>query len=284
MSPSSLPGSAATRARRFLSLAGTRRGAFRRDKAEVTVAAFNGDMRRTTVGIAADRSAFSVRRRLVEDLGRLRDDAGISVAALARAADVPPGYLWRILNGDEHPSIETYARLAAVLGADLSARLYPTTGPTIRDRHQARILEAVLRDLAPRWHPIPEIGVRSPVRGWIDVGLHDSRAGLIVATEIESEINRLEQQIRWSIAKAEALPSWPGWPGLHAPEISRLLVVRWTRRTRAIAAEFPRQLAAAFPASPDDALDALKGNAQWPAPALIWARVEPSGVRLVAGP
>jgi transcriptional regulator with XRE-family HTH domain len=240
-------------------------------------------MRRTTVGIAADRAALAVRRRLVEDLGRLREDAGISVAALARAADVPPGYVWRILNGEERPSIETYARLAAVLGADLSARLYPTTGPTIRDRHQARILEAMLRGLSPHWHPIPEIGVRSPVRGWIDVGLHDSRGGVIVATEIESEINRLEQQIRWSVANAEALPSWPGWPSLREPTISRLLVVRWTRQTRAIAAEFPRQLAAAFPASPDDALDALTGSSRWPGPALIWARMEVAGVRLVAG-
>ena len=233
--------------------------------------------------IAADRTAATVRRRLVEDLGRMREDAGVSLAALARAAGVPGAYVWRIFNGNERPSIETYARLASVLGADLSARAYPNSGPTIRDRHQARIEEALLREAGPRWRPLTEVGVRQPVRGWIDLALHEPREQVVVATEIESQLNRLEQQVRWSIAKAEALPSWPGWPALGDPRISRLLVVRWTRRTRAVAAEFPRQLAAAFPAHPADALAALAGDLPWPGPALVWARLEPLGVRFVEG-
>ncbi len=213
----------------------------------------------------------------------MREDAGVSLAALARAAGVPNAYVWRIFNGDERPSIETYARLAAVLGADLTARCYPTTGPTIRDRHQARIAEALLGLAAGRWHPLTEVGVRRPVRGWIDLVLHEARERIVVATEIESELKRLEQQVRWSVAKAEALPSWPGWSALGDPEISRLLVVRWTRRTRGVAAEFPRQLAAAFPAHPADALAALTGDTPWPGPALVWARIDASRVRFADG-
>lgn len=53
--------------------------------------------------------------------------------------------------------METYARLAAALGADLSARLYPNTGPAIRDRHQAGIPEALLALLHPRWRPHTEV-------------------------------------------------------------------------------------------------------------------------------
>jgi len=213
----------------------------------------------------------------------MREDAGVSLAALARAAGVPGAYVWRIFNGDVRPSIETYARLASVLGADLTARCYPTTGPIIRDRHQARIEEELLAELAARWRPLTEIGVRRPVRGWIDLALHEPRERLVVATEIESQINRLEQQARWSTAKAEALPSWPGWAALGDPQISRLLVVRWTRQNRTIAADFPRQLAAAFPAHPADALAALTGHAPWPGPALVWARTEPAGVRFADG-
>ena len=41
----------------------------------------------------------------------MREDAGVSMAALARAAGVPPSFVWRIFQGDERPSFETYARL-----------------------------------------------------------------------------------------------------------------------------------------------------------------------------
>jgi hypothetical protein len=106
---------------------------------------------------------------------------------------------------------------------------------------------------------------------------------VLVATEVESEIRRIEQTIRWSAAKADALPSWEGWPSLTDPTISRLLVVRWTRTTRQIAREFGRQLGIAYPAHPDAAIAALTGRSPWPGPALIWCRLERSGYSLVSG-
>jgi transcriptional regulator with XRE-family HTH domain len=233
--------------------------------------------------LAARRSATSVRARLAEDLRRLCDDAGVSQARLAREAGVPASVLSRLLNGQARPSVETYARLGEALGADLAARFYPNTGPAIRDRHQAAILESLLGQIHPRWHPFAEAAVRRPARGWIDVALHEPRERVLVATEIESEIRRLEQQVRWATAKAEALPAWSGWASLGEPEVSRLLIVRWTRATREAARAFPRQLEAAYPAHPADALEALTGVTRWPGPALIWARIEGGDVRLVAG-
>src|SRR5205814_6300947 len=94
------------------------------------------------------------------------------------------------------PTPETTARLPAGLGADLVSRLYPNTGPTIRDRHQARVLEWLLGQLHPCWRPYPEVAVRHPARGWIDVALHDPVAGCLIATEIQSELSRLEQMVR----------------------------------------------------------------------------------------
>jgi len=233
----------------------------------------------------AIRRATARRHRiLAEDLVRLRQDAGISRAALAAASGVDAAFLGRIEDGRERPSIQTYQRLASVLGADLSARLYPNTGPTVRDRHQGRILEALLEDRHPRWHPFTEVGVHRPSHGWIDVALHDPSERVLLASEIQSELNRIEQLIRWSAAKAESLPSWEGWPHLGAePAVSRLLVVRRTRTTRATAAEFERQLRVAYPAHPDDALAALRGTAPWPGPARVWAVIDGERTRLVAG-
>lgn len=230
----------------------------------------------------ASRMATRARERLVEDLERLCSDAGISAEALARAAGIPPSYVRRILAGQARPSHETYAKLAVVLGADLATRLYPNTGPTIRDRHQARMLEHLLGVADPRWRPFTEVGVSRPARGWIDVVLHEVRAAVVVATEIESDLRRIEQTVRWSKEKAESLPSWSGWHALgEGRSISQLLVVRRTRSNRTIADEFARQLAVAYPAHPEDALASLTGSASWPGPALVWAVVKPTGVRLV---
>jgi transcriptional regulator with XRE-family HTH domain len=222
------------------------------------------------------------------DIRHMHEDAGVTRAQLARTAGIDPSFLARIERGAASPSMETYARLALALGADLSLRLYPTTGPTIRDRHQAGIAEALLWRAHPRWQKFAEIAVRRPARGWIDVGLYDPREAVFVATEIQSELRRLEQLVRWSTEKAAALPSWDGWTHLGvAPTISRLLVVRETRATRSVASEFRRVLRASFPAHPDDALAALASETPWPGPAMLWAvrdRTQARAFRIVTRP
>jgi len=232
----------------------------------------------------ASRTADRAPQVLAEDLRRLLDDAGLSARELATASGVDSGFLARILAGTVRPSLLTYARLATPLGADLSTHLYPNTGPLIRDRHQARLLEALLASLHPRWHAFAEVPVRRPSRGWIDAALHDRPARLLLATELQSELRRLEQLVRWSAEKAASLPSWDGWSRLDAePTISRLLVVRRTRATRAVAADFARQLRLAYPAHPDDALASLTGDAAWPGPALVWAAIDRNSVVWVPG-
>jgi transcriptional regulator with XRE-family HTH domain len=227
---------------------------------------------------AARRQADRIHRSLGADVQRLREDAGASRSQLARAAGVDLAYICRIEDGHERPSVVTYARLAVALGSDLSARIYPNTGPTIRDRHQARILEALLQRLHPRWQPYPEVAVRHPARGFIDVVLH-SAGGDVVATEIQSDLSRLEQLLRWFTEKVASLPSWEGWPRLGEVGLpSRLLIVRSTRATRSVGREFERQLAAAYPAHPADALAALSGTSPWPGPGLVWATVDASRV------
>ncbi len=204
---------------------------------------------------------------------------------LALAAGVDRAYLYRILSGEAAPSDETRAKLAVALGADLSLHLYPNTGPLVRDRHQAAILEGLLAVRHPRWQPFTELRVMRPSRGWTDVAFHEPAENVIVATEIQSELHRIEQLVRWSAEKAASLPSWEGWERLGTPpSISQLLVVRRTRRTRAIVADAARQLRVAYPAHPDDAIAALTApGTQWPGPSLVWADVRDGRARLLAG-
>jgi transcriptional regulator with XRE-family HTH domain len=231
----------------------------------------------------AHRSASRLHHGMGEDIRRFREDAGLTRRQLAGLAGIDHTYLGRIEDAKSRSSIDTYAKLAAALGSDLNVRLYPNTGPAVRDRHQARILEALIAQLHAGWKPYLEVAVRHPSRGWIDAVLHAEGAGQIVATEIQSDLRRIEQLLRWFAEKVASLPSWVGWAqlgGTTAP--SQLLIVRSTKATRTKGREFQRQLAAAYPGHPADAMAALTGTARWPGSALVWAEIEPSRVRFIA--
>jgi hypothetical protein len=192
-------------------------------------------------------------------------------------------HLTAIEGGDDGGSIGAIARVAAVLGADLSARLYPTSGPAIHDRIQARIGDALVAMLDKRWRVYPEVPVRTPTPGRIDFVLFDAETAVAIVTEIESGLRRVEQQIGWHRLKAEALPSSPIWPdvvdGDSGPTIHRLLVVRSTRDTRGLAQQLAGTLLAAYPATSRDVRAALTSSASWPGPGVLGVSVHGSVVR-----
>jgi hypothetical protein len=96
----------------------------------------------------------------------------------------------------------------------------------------------------------------------------------LVAVEAQSELRRLEQQIRWAHAKSEALAEARGRPA------SQLLLLRSTRSTRAAVAEHAATIRAAYPARAADAFAALTGIAPWPGAAVLWCDVEPGRARI----
>ena len=93
-------------------------------------------------------------------------------------------------------------------------------------------------------------------------------------------MQRLEQLLRWSGAKADALPSAEAWPfdTTGAPRISKLLIVRSTASNGTLATTFERTLAPAYPGDPWQALAALRGDSPWPGSAMLWA-VQVTGSR-----
>jgi transcriptional regulator with XRE-family HTH domain len=234
---------------------------------------------RTIVG----RLTHDLDRRIGLEVRRLRIDAGITQQALADAAGIDRGYLSQVERALKEPSLTVLQSLATALGCDLSVRLYPNTGPKIHDRTQSAILQALLTDLDASWHRLVEVAVQHPARGVIDLVLHRDDENVVIATEIESRIARLEQELRWAGEKADALPSAAFWsllPGSGASRVSRLLVLRVTRATRNLAAEYGRILAAAYPARSADAYDALFAGKAWPGPAILWADVTNGTVRI----
>lgn len=200
---------------------------------------------------------------------RAREDAGLSLAVVAAAAGVSKSELHQIETGRTEPRIEALARVGAALGMDLSVRLYPGTGPLIRDHIQAAMIESLLEILHERWRPSPEVWVTRPVKGVIDLVLEPvTDDEPLVSVEAQSELRRLEQQIRWARAKSEALTEARGRPA------SRLLLLRSTRHTRTLAAEHAHTMRAAYPAPTAAAMAALTSPTPWPGATVIWCDLE----------
>src|SRR5262245_44221911 len=100
----------------------------------------------------------AIRRRTIElngTIGRqivdLRTDIGVSQCRLAEAAGIPQSYTSAIEHGRADPSLAVLVAIADALGADVSVRLNPTTGPRIRDRIQAPIVEELIRTSRSGW-------------------------------------------------------------------------------------------------------------------------------------
>jgi transcriptional regulator with XRE-family HTH domain len=254
---------------------------------------FNARMRpagaRTKLQVQADRRAEEGLRALGTEMRRLREDAGLPKAVIARVAGIHPTHLRLIEDGQRDASTSVLARIAAALGADFSRRLFPTGGPPIRDRFQARMVEAFLRELPPYWSRSVEVAVHRPVRGVIDAVLGDPAGRHVVALECQSELRRLEQQLRWALAKSEALPSSAVWPILAPdpaapPAISSILLLRSTTATRELARTFRATLAAAYPAGPADLQQALVDpNVAWPGSGIIWVRLDGTSATILPG-
>lgn len=239
--------------------------------------------------MVAERRATELRWVVGGDVRRIREDAGLTRAAVGRAAHVSRGEVALIESGKREASYQTLAQVAAALGADLSVRVIPGAGVPLRDRFQARMVEALLVTLHPRWERFPEVAVRTPGRGSIDLVLGLPDEPLLVAAEVQSGLRNLEQTLRWANEKAAALGSSEVGAAFGAAgtplKISRLLILRSTRSTREVARAFEATMRAAYPASTRDAVAALAtGDAPWPGAAVIWMSVEGRSVTLQQRP
>ena len=211
--------------------------------------------------------------QISEDLRRLRTESGVSLSRLSVVVGVHKSYLARIEAGQARPSLEILTAIGIALGADLGLRYFSGTGPRLHDRFQAAMTETLLRSIDPRWRPELEVPVSVPARGVIDLVLTDRSSHVTLATEVYSELRRLEQQIRWSAEKAEGLAGRLRMadPGATARDVSRLLVLRSTVATRDVARRFAATLGTAYPAQTRDVTLALTSpDAPWPGSGIVW--------------
>src|SRR5215210_4469844 len=100
----------------------------------------------STVG---ERRSRQLRQRLAEELVSTRLAAGISRREIARRLRVSPDRIARVEQGDvTAQTVDVIARLAAALGLQLGANLYPD-GDEVRDRGHLALLARFRARLSP---------------------------------------------------------------------------------------------------------------------------------------
>ncbi len=216
----------------------------------------------------------------------MRTDAGVSMATLANVAGIDKGHLSRIEAGQASASLEVLTSIGLGLGAELGLRYFEGVGPRLHDRFQAPMTEALVSVVDPRWRVRAEVVVSDPARGVIDLVLSDRFGTAVVAGEVQSELRRLEQQLRWSAEKAEALArQLAADSAAQVVGVSRLLVLRSTVSTRDLAREFHATLAAAYPARTADIVGALTSpDVAWPGDGIVWMHLEGRNCTLMPYP
>jgi len=239
---------------------------------------------RTEVARETARRMRRIGLQCGEDIRRLRGEAGVSLADLASVVGVHRSHIGRIEASQVQPSIAVLTAIGVALGADLSVRFYAGSGPRLHDRFQSLMVEQVLRCLDPRWHTELERPVTQPSRGVIDMVLTDRASPVAVAVEVQSELRRLEQQIRWSAEKADGLLELLGRdrPGVV---VSKLLILRSTATTRELARRYSATLATAYPAKTETVVEALtQAGTPWPGPGIAWVRIDGEKTSLLQRP
>ena len=243
----------------------------------------------TAAGVRRETGLRARRIRLDvgEQIRRYRLDAGLTLTELGDATAIHRSHLARIEAGLATPSLDALVAIGVALGADLSLRYFPGSGPRLLDRFQAPMVEAFLRELDPRWLVRLEVPVSKPARGVIDAALIDRTSPVAVAAEFQSEFRRVEQQVRWNNEKSDGLIARLAEEDGSSSRIvvSQLLVLRSTTATREIARRYEATLATAYPARSADVVEALTApSTTWPGAGIVWMRVENGGAVLLGGP
>lgn len=203
------------------------------------------------------RVALVLHRHLGAELRVLRRQAGLSQRRIAREIGVDHAVVSRIEAGSAAmTTIDTYARLFAVLGARLSVKVYPEA-QALRDEAHLRLI-ARLRSLlhaAIRIRTEVPLGMVGDLRAWDAELSIDGGSVMVEAETVLDDVQALERRI--------ALKCRDGNVDVV------LLLVSDTDRNRRILREHREALRARFPMDARAALACLRAGRLPPVGAII---------------
>ena len=143
------------------------------------------------------RRATYLLRRIGEELRQARVAAGLSARLVASGAGISHGHLRRIERGlASRVDVEVLARIASVVGHELSLSVFPVASP-VRDRAHLALLERFRSRLHASWRWLTEVVMPIPGdRRSADATIANATTDAMVECETHlADIQALERDI-----------------------------------------------------------------------------------------
>jgi transcriptional regulator with XRE-family HTH domain len=230
--------------------------------------------------VAGRGRAAYLARRIGVGLKESRRAGYLTQAVAADRAGISQAYWSAIERGlGATATLETLAACAAAVDAELAAFVQARPGSDLpRDIAHLRGQAAIVREAAPGgWAPAVEVAIDPEARRSraVDVVLERRARTEIAVVELVDLLADAGQDMRGLSDKVAAVRRRN-----PAARVAGLLVLRATRRNRALLVELAPVLDARFPASSGTWLRALR-DPEAPMPeqdGLVWARVDGGGL------
>lgn len=200
--------------------------------------------------------------RNASEIATARAAQGMTIAQVAKRANVAPSTVDRILKGEAGVHVDTLCAVAAAVGLDVTIKLYPIRAPSLRDSGQLRIAELLRGETHPGW------------RAALELTLTDGRAAdvvffgadEIIDTEIERNLVDFQAQYRAAVLKRDALQARYDRP------VRLVLCIEDTRRNREVLAPHTSLIRSALPATATEVWRALRTGRPLGQDGLLWIR------------
>lgn len=197
------------------------------------------------------------------DVKAARAHRGETRERLAARAGVSEDSVRRIEFGDPHVQLNTLCAVGEAVGLDVVVKAYPSRQPSLRDRRQLGIAEAICRIAHARW--TAELEVIAGTRGEAtDICFFSATE--ILATEIDRLLLDFQDQYRRQSRKRDYLAE------LHGRPVRLVMVIEDTARNRTAFAPHRDFVRSVLPAGSREILKALRSGADLGRDGILWVR------------
>jgi hypothetical protein len=159
-----------------------------------------------------------------------------------------------IERGTRVPDIETACTLATAVGHELSLRLFPMHGVSLRDSGQLGLAQAIVQAAHEAWHPGMEVPIAPGSMDRRAADLILTGRGEILHIEIERRLVDVQAQLRAAQLKRAVMAQ-----RVDAP-VRLVIAIPATRRAREVAARIGPVIRAALPASSSAVWQAIRSG------------------------
>lgn len=225
--------------------------------------------------MVAHRPSSAGRRRaahlsdvLASEVALARASAALTVAQVARRAEVSPSTVARIESGEPGVHLDTISAVCDAVGLQFTARVFPARDLSLRDSGQLRIAQFVCAQLYDGWRARLEQGLGDGSMRAADVVLYGVEE--VLDMEIERRLLDYQGQYRRIASKRDELQR-----RLDRP-VRLVMVVEDTRRNRAVLRPFADIVGSSFPASSKEVWRSLRTGRPLGRDGLLWVRAGPS--------